>query len=91
MFLALDYTIGAFFWFIVGGIALISLTIFLARPESSSEKFKNLHHKQIIILKEIWLAVRATRKLQIMNQIQKTIVLNIAMQENQWILVILLD
>ena len=42
MFLALDYTIGAFFWFIVGGIALISLTIFLARPESSSEKFKEL-------------------------------------------------
>ena len=37
MFLAWNYTLEAFFWIIVGGIALISLTIFMARPERSTK------------------------------------------------------
>jgi len=36
MFLAWNYTLEAFFWIIVGGIALISLTIFMARPKAST-------------------------------------------------------
>ena len=37
MFLAWNYTLEAFFWIIVGGIALISLTIFMARPKASAK------------------------------------------------------
>jgi len=37
MFLAWNYTLEAFFWIIVGGIALISLTIFMARPKRSTK------------------------------------------------------
>jgi hypothetical protein len=36
MFLAWNYTLEAFFWIIVGGIALVSLTIFMARPKAST-------------------------------------------------------
>ena len=36
MFLAWNYTLEAFFWIIMGGIALISLTIFMARPKAST-------------------------------------------------------
>ena len=37
MFLAWNYTLEAFFWIIVGGITLISLTIFMARPKRSTK------------------------------------------------------
>ncbi|MEO2180201.1 MAG: hypothetical protein ABGW86_02855, partial [Candidatus Poseidoniia archaeon] len=37
MFLAWNYTLEAFFWIIVGGIILISLTIFMARPKRSAK------------------------------------------------------
>ena len=37
MFLAWNYTLEAFFWIIVGGITLISLTIFMARPKRSAK------------------------------------------------------
>jgi len=37
MFLAWNYTLEAFFWIIMGGIALISLTIFMARPKASAK------------------------------------------------------
>lgn len=36
MFLAWNYTLEAFFWIIMGGITLISLTIFMARPKAST-------------------------------------------------------
>jgi len=37
MFLAWNYTLEAFFWIIIGGITLISLTIFMARPKASAK------------------------------------------------------
>ena len=37
MFLAWNYTLEAFFWIIVGGITLISLTIFMAMPKRSTK------------------------------------------------------
>jgi len=46
MFLAWNYTLEAFFWIIVGGIALISLTIFMARPKASAKSLAELDYDE---------------------------------------------
>ena len=46
MFLAWNYTLEAFFWIIVGGIALISLTIFMARPKASAKSLAEFDYNE---------------------------------------------
>ena len=46
MFLAWNYTLEAFFWIIVGGIALFSLTIFMARPKASAKSLAELDYNE---------------------------------------------